>query len=115
MGGTLEQLKEAAGAALDQLAAPDRAALLTFHSAVDLQADWAPPSSAIRSALHQAEAGGGTALYDAAFSALTMTGGPRRAIASWSSCSATAPTQQAGFRRRRFSCLHDAPSRWSTR
>jgi Ca-activated chloride channel family protein len=73
-GRTLEHLKEAAGAALDQLAAPDRAALLTFHSAVDLQADWGPPSSAIRTALHHAEAGGGTALYDAAFSALTMTG-----------------------------------------
>ena len=112
-GRTLEQLKEAAGAALDQLAARDRAALLTFHSAVDLQADWAPPSSAIRTALHQAEAGGGTALYDAVFSALTMTGA-RRAIASWSSCSATAPTRQAGFRRRRFSSGHDAPSRWST-
>jgi VWFA-related protein len=73
-GRTLEQLKEAATAALDQLAAPDRAALLTFHSSIDLQAGWGPPSAAIRAALRQAEAGGGTALYDAAFSALTMAG-----------------------------------------
>ena len=55
-GGTLAQLKEAAYAALDQLAAPDRVSLLTFHSSVDLQSDWAPPSPAIRSALR---AGGG--------------------------------------------------------
>ena len=73
-GRTLEQLKEAASAALDQIEAPDQAALLTFHSGVDLQAGWGPPSPAIRAALQQAEAGGGTALYDAAFSALTMTG-----------------------------------------
>ena len=72
-GDTLAQLKEAAYAALDQLAAPDRVSLLTFHSSVDLQADWAPPSPAVRSAVEQAQAGGGTALYDAAFSALTMT------------------------------------------
>ena len=112
-GRTLEQLKEAASAALDQIEAPDQAALLTFHSAVDLQAGWGPSSPAIRAALQQAEAGGGTALYDAAFSALTMTGSTP-GIASSSSSSATAPTRPAGCRRRRFSSGHDVPSRLST-
>lgn len=71
-GTTLEQLKEAANAALDELGAGDRASLLTFNAAVDLQAGWGPPSQAIRATLQQAQAGGGTSLYDAAFSALTM-------------------------------------------
>lgn len=71
-GATLEQLKEAANAALDELGAGDRASLLTFNAAVDLQAGWGPPAEAIRAALQQAQAGGGTSLYDAAFSALTM-------------------------------------------
>jgi Ca-activated chloride channel homolog len=72
-GNTLAQLKEAAQAALDELAATDRALLLTFNSSVDLEAAWAPPSPAIRTALQKAEAQGGTALYDAAFTALTLT------------------------------------------
>jgi len=72
-GNTLAHLKEAAQAALDELAAADRALLLTFNSSVDLEAAWAPPSPAIRTALQQAEAQGGTALYDAAFTALTMS------------------------------------------
>lgn len=71
-GATLEQLKEAAHAALHELAATDRASLLTFNAAVDLPAGWGPPSQAIRAALQQAQSGGGTSLYDAAFSALTM-------------------------------------------
>jgi Ca-activated chloride channel family protein len=71
-GTTLEHLKEAANAALDELAPGDRASLVTFNAAVDLQAGWGPPSQAIRAALQQAQAGGGTSLYDAAFSALTM-------------------------------------------
>jgi Ca-activated chloride channel homolog len=72
-GATLAHLKEAANAALDELGAADRASLLTFNAAVDLQAGWAPPSQSIRAALQQAQAAGGTSLYDAAFSALTMT------------------------------------------
>ena len=72
-GETLERLKEAANAALDELQTVDRALLLTFNSRVDLHSDWAPVSQTIRAALQQAQAEGGTSLYDAAFSALTMT------------------------------------------
>ena len=75
-GETLGQLKEAANAALDELRAGDRASLLTFNARVNLHSDWAPVSPAIRAALQQAQAAGGTALYDAAFSALTLTDRP---------------------------------------
>jgi Ca-activated chloride channel homolog len=72
-GETLAKLKEAANAALDELQAADRASLLTFNSRVDLHSDWGPLSPTIRSVLQRAQAEGGTSLYDAAFTALTMT------------------------------------------
>jgi Ca-activated chloride channel family protein len=72
-GETLAKLKEAANAALDELQPADRASLLTFNSRVDLYSDWAPLSPTIRAALQQAQAAGDTSLYDASFTALTMT------------------------------------------
>jgi VWFA-related protein len=72
-GETLTELKEAANAALEELQPADRVLLLTFNSRVDLHSDWGPLSPTVRAALQRAQAEGGTALYDAVFSALTMT------------------------------------------
>jgi VWFA-related protein len=71
-GPTLAHLKDAATAAVDALAANDRAAILTFADAVTLRADWGTPSAAIRQAIATATAGGSTSLYDAAYAAVTL-------------------------------------------
>ncbi len=70
-GTTLDRLKDGATAALDAVGPDGRVAVITFASAVTLAAGWAPPGAATRTALSAAIAGGMTALYDAAFAALT--------------------------------------------
>jgi VWFA-related protein len=72
VGGHLDELKEAAHGALDALQPRDRAALLTFSESVRLQAGWQQERAEVGHAIDAAEAGGGTALFDAAFTALTL-------------------------------------------
>jgi VWFA-related protein len=69
-GSTLKQLKDAADAAIDELGVGDRVSLMTFNSGVRLQADWTDSPQRVRDVIQAAEAGGGTSLYDAAFTAL---------------------------------------------
>jgi VWFA-related protein len=69
-GSRLVQLKDAAGAALQELGAADRVSLMTFNSAVQLRAAWTNSLQQVRSAVQLTEAAGGTSLYDAAFAAL---------------------------------------------
>jgi VWFA-related protein len=69
-GATLKELKSAAGAAIDELGPADRVSLLTFSSAVQLEAGWTNSARRVRDAIEFAEAGGGTSLYDATFTAL---------------------------------------------
>ena len=70
-GPALARLKDASQAAYAALGKADRAALLSFSSAVTLQAPWGPPSAFIRDAVSALVAGGSTSLFDAAFAALT--------------------------------------------
>lgn len=71
-GVPLEHLKEAALAAVQLLRPVDQAALLTFADHVKLRADWTADRSRLAGAVIGATAGGATALYDAAYSALTL-------------------------------------------
>ena len=71
-GPTLDHLKRAALDAVDSLTKDDRAAIMTFSDAVTLRADWAAASTATRTAIAGAAAGGSTSLYDAAYAALTL-------------------------------------------
>jgi VWFA-related protein len=71
-GETLQRLKEAANAAIDALTDEDRAAILTFASAVTLHAGWTAPSPSLRGAIREVRAGGATSLYDALCAALTL-------------------------------------------
>ena len=68
----LDELKAAAHAALDSLQPRDRAAILTFSEAVRLDAGWDRERTEVGRAIEAARAGGGTALFDAAFTALTI-------------------------------------------
>jgi VWFA-related protein len=69
-GSTLEQLKNAATAAVDGLGPTDHAQLVTFNSGVQLRAGWTSSTQRIREAIRLSQAGGGTSLYDAVFAAL---------------------------------------------
>jgi VWFA-related protein len=71
-GETLHRLKEAAIAAIDALTGADRAAILTFASAVTLRAGWTAPSASLRDAIREVRPGGATSLYDALSAALTL-------------------------------------------
>jgi VWFA-related protein len=71
-GPTLAGLKNGVRAAIATLGPKDRAALMTFGSAVDLRADWGADGGAIEAAMARVSAAGTTSLYDAAFSALTL-------------------------------------------
>jgi len=71
-GNTLARLKDAAHAAVAQLGGNDRAALIAFSTIVEMAVPWGNGAESIREGINRSEAGGGTSLYDAAFSALTM-------------------------------------------
>jgi Ca-activated chloride channel family protein len=71
-GQPLEHLKQAALAVVHLLRPGDRAALLTFNSYVSLQTAWTSDTGRLEAAIQGTKAWGGTALYDAAYSALTL-------------------------------------------
>ncbi len=71
-GVPLENLKEAALAAVQLLAPGDQAALLTFADHVKLRADWTADRARLAGAVIGATATGATALHDAAYAALTL-------------------------------------------
>ncbi len=70
-GDALADLKAAATAAVDALGAGDRAALITFSAEVTVRADWTDDMLFVRRAIDGTTAGGGTALWDAAYTAMT--------------------------------------------
>jgi len=71
-GSALDDLKRAATAALEALDPRDRAALITFSSALRMRADWTSDRAAVRQTLESLTAGGRTAVWDAAYAAMTM-------------------------------------------
>ena len=71
-GPPLEELKQAAVAVVRLLRPGDRAALITFNDYVTLRAGWTAEIRQLETAIRQTEAAGNTALYDAAYSSLTL-------------------------------------------
>jgi VWFA-related protein len=71
-GNVLTGLKEGAAAALAMLRPADRVALTTFSSVVTLAAGWGAERDTVAQAVASARPGGGTSLYDAAFTALQL-------------------------------------------
>jgi len=71
-GPALDQLKDAAKAAVSSLRAGDQAALLTFSQNVSLRAAWTDDKRKLQSAIDGATAQGSTSLTDAAFAAITL-------------------------------------------
>jgi VWFA-related protein len=72
-GERLENLKSAARALLDGLAARDRAALLTFSHKVRLKSELTSNVDTLRKALDQVGPAGNTALIDGAYAAMALT------------------------------------------
>ena len=82
-GHVLQELKAGVGAATAALRSEDRAALISFSSDINLIRDWGNNNAAVSDALAGLRAGGGTALWDAAYAALTFsddTPGMRRLV-----------------------------------
>ncbi len=71
-GPALDQLKDAAKAAVSSLRAGDQAALLTFSQNVALRAAWTDDKKRLLTAIDAATAQGSTSLTDAAFAAITL-------------------------------------------
>jgi VWFA-related protein len=71
-GGRLEALRAAARSFLDGLGPQDRATLLTFSHRVKLETSVGATPAEARAALGRAQAGGSTALLDAAFAAVAL-------------------------------------------
>jgi VWFA-related protein len=71
-GEALANLKDAAIAAVRQLQATDRAALLTFTGAVRLRTPWTSDRVALENGIRATEADGSTTLHDATYAALTL-------------------------------------------
>jgi VWFA-related protein len=72
-GHILQELKEGVRATAAVLRPVDRAALISFSNDVRLTMDWAGSPEGLPKALSQLRAGGGTALWDATFAALTFS------------------------------------------
>jgi VWFA-related protein len=70
-GPALKDLKQAARAAVAALRANDRASVITFSDVLRRRATWSPNSPALAEAIETTEASGPTALFDAAFAALS--------------------------------------------
>jgi Ca-activated chloride channel homolog len=71
-GAALDDLKEAATAALGSLDARDRVALVTFSAEIAVRAGWTADMQLVARAIKSTTAGGGTALWDAAYAAITL-------------------------------------------
>ena len=71
-GTALTHLRQAASAVVDRLVPADRAALMTFSGAVSLDCDWTSDRRQLHAAIDGVEAGGATALHDAAYAALML-------------------------------------------
>lgn len=71
-GRPLQDLKSAANAVVGSLRRDDRMALLTFSQQAHLRAPWTQDGVALRAAIDRTVAEGGTALRDAAFSAISL-------------------------------------------
>ena len=71
-GTRLEALRAAARAFVDGLGPQDRVTLMTFSHRVKLETAVGAAPAAARAALDRAQAGGGTALFDAAFAAVAL-------------------------------------------
>jgi VWFA-related protein len=70
-GPALKDLKQAARTAVGALRGNDRASVITFSDVLRRRAPWGPNSPALAAAIDTAEASGPTALFDAAFAALS--------------------------------------------
>jgi VWFA-related protein len=71
-GTALTHLRQAASAVVDRLTPADRAALMTFNGAVSLDCDWTSDRRQLQDAIGRVDAGGATALHDAAYAALML-------------------------------------------
>ena len=71
-GTPLTHLKQAASGVVDRLLPGDRAALMTFSGAVSLDCDWTSDRRRLQDAIGRVDAGGATALHDAAYAALML-------------------------------------------
>ena len=71
-GTSLTHLKQAASTVIERLLPDDRAALMTFNGVVSLDCDWTGDRSQLQTAIDRVEAGGATALHDAAYAALML-------------------------------------------
>jgi VWFA-related protein len=71
-GTPLTHLKQAASGVVDRLLPGDRAALMTFNGAVSLDCDWTSDRRRLQDAIDRVDAGGATALHDAAYAALML-------------------------------------------
>lgn len=71
-GRALEDLQDAASAAIGLLRAEDRAALLTFTHRLWLRTPWTHDHGRVDAALLQVEPSGATSLHDVAYAALTL-------------------------------------------
>ena len=76
LGKPLEDAKGAALAFLDNLAPGDEVALIDFDSTVKLAQPFTTDLDAVRAAIDGLVADGGTALYDAAYTAAEVAAGP---------------------------------------
>lgn len=75
-GESLEHLRSAGNAVLDELRPEDRAQLLTFSHTVARRQAATSDFSLLRAALDEVRPGGDTALYDGAFTATTLAESP---------------------------------------
>lgn len=71
-GDALADLKRAAIAAIEPLDSRDRMALLTFSNALTLRVPWTDRETVVRQAIQTTVAAGGTSLWDAVYTALTL-------------------------------------------
>jgi Ca-activated chloride channel homolog len=74
-GMPLQHLRDAASATIAALRPADRVALVGFSDDVRMLASWSAPSTHLTAAMGDVQGSGSTALYDAAYSALTARQG----------------------------------------
>lgn len=71
-GQAIEDLRDAASAAVRQLRSADRAALLTFSHRLSLRVPWTEEHAQLHAAFDQVRPDGATSLHDVAFAAVTL-------------------------------------------
>jgi VWFA-related protein len=79
-GAPLEQLQQAARAAIQALGPGDRAALMPFTEAIVKPTAWTDDRARLLAAIDHLESAGATSLYDAAFAALQQRDHDRRQL-----------------------------------